>query len=108
MRRVGIEGEFGIGGHTAEQWPEFGSVQKTLAEFKAAYDKFRADTLALFAAAAGPAPKAAAPAPAVKAAPAIKKAAAKKPAVKKIAAAATKKAPKKAVKAAPAKRGKRR
>jgi hypothetical protein len=53
LRRVGIDGDFGIGGHTSEQWPEFGSVQKTLAEFKAAYDKFRGDMLTLFAAAAG-------------------------------------------------------
>ena len=58
LREVGIDGSFGIGGHTPEQWPEFGSVQKTLAEFKAAYDKFRGDILALFNAAARPAVKA--------------------------------------------------
>lgn len=48
LRTVGIEGDFGNGGHTPEEWPEFGSVQKTLAEFKAAYDNFRADILRLF------------------------------------------------------------
>jgi len=53
LRQVGIEGNFGIGGHTPEQWPVFGSVQKTLTEFKAAYDKFRDDILGFFAEAAG-------------------------------------------------------
>jgi len=48
LLRAGIEGNFGTGGHTPEEWPEFGSVQKTLAEFKAAYDNFRADILRLF------------------------------------------------------------
>ncbi len=48
LDEVGIEGSFGNGGHTPEQWPEFGSVQKTLAEFKAAYDGFRAEMLRLF------------------------------------------------------------
>ncbi len=47
LREVGIAGEFGTGGHTPEQWPDFGPVQKTSAEFKAAYDKFRDDMLAL-------------------------------------------------------------
>ena len=45
LREAGIVGDFGTGGHTPAQWPEFGSVQKTLAEFKAAYDKFRGDML---------------------------------------------------------------
>jgi hypothetical protein len=54
LREVGIEGDFGSGGHTPEQWPDFGSVQKTLTEFKAAYDKFRDDILGLFRAAAAP------------------------------------------------------
>ena len=48
LREVGIAGEFGSGGHTPEQWPDFGPVQKTSAEFKAAYDKFRDDMLGLF------------------------------------------------------------
>jgi hypothetical protein len=41
LHEVGIEGEFGDGGLRPEQWPEFGPVQKTLAEFKGAYDTFR-------------------------------------------------------------------
>jgi hypothetical protein len=52
LREVGIAGEFGTGGHTPEQWPDFGPVQKTSAEFKAAYDKFRDDLLSLFKVAA--------------------------------------------------------
>lgn len=48
LREAGIAGDFGSGGHTPEQWPEYGSVQKTVAEFKAAYDKFRDDMLGLF------------------------------------------------------------
>lgn len=48
LREVGIAGDFGMGGHTPEQWPDFGPVQKTSAEFKAAYDKFRDDMLGLF------------------------------------------------------------
>jgi hypothetical protein len=55
LREVGIAGDFGKSGHTPEQWPDFGPVQKTSAEFKAAYDKFRDDMLALFKAAAKPA-----------------------------------------------------
>jgi hypothetical protein len=45
---AGIEGDFGSGGHTPDQWSEFGSVQKTLGEFKAAYDGFRDEMLRLF------------------------------------------------------------
>ncbi len=55
LREARIEGNFGTGGHTPEQWPDFGSVQKTLAEFKGAYDKFRDDMLGLFKAGAQPA-----------------------------------------------------
>jgi hypothetical protein len=54
LREVGIAGSFGTGGHTPEQWPDFGPVQKTSAEFKAAYDKFRDDILSLFKVAAKP------------------------------------------------------
>jgi len=97
LRQVGIDGNFGIGGHTPEQWPAFGSVQKTLTEFKAAYDKFRGDMLSLFNAAAGPAARAAA----------AKKPAAKK-AVKPAAKKSAKKVVKKAPKAAAPKRGARR
>jgi hypothetical protein len=99
LRQVGIDGNFGIGGHTPEQWPEFGSVQKTLAEFKSAYDKFRGDMLGLFAEAAGPAAKVAAPKK-----PAARKVTAKRVAEKK----AAKKVVKKAPKAAATKRGARR
>ena len=55
LREVGVPGDFGTGGHTPEQWPDFGPVQKTSAEFKAAYDKFRDDMLLLFKAVAKPA-----------------------------------------------------
>ena len=55
LREARIEGDFGTGGHTPEQWSEFGSVQKTSAEFKAAYDKFRDDMLTLFKGVAKPA-----------------------------------------------------
>jgi hypothetical protein len=66
LREAGIAGDFGRDGHTPAEWPEFGSVQKTLVEFKAAYDKFSKDMVGLFMAAAGPAPKAAKPAKAGK------------------------------------------
>ena len=86
LREAGIAGDFGSGGHTPAEWPEFGSVQKTLVEFKAAYDKFSGDMVGLFMAAAGPAPKAAKPANAGKpkaAAKAVKAAAPKAKMVKK-------------------------
>jgi hypothetical protein len=47
LGEAGIPGDFGTGGHTPEQWPDFGSVQKTLGEFTGAYDKFRDDILGL-------------------------------------------------------------
>lgn len=86
LREAGITGDFGSGGHTPEQWPDFGSVVKTVAEFKAAYDKFRDDMLGLFRLAVKPTRAAKAPA---------KKATAKKVAKKvpqKPALAAAKKA----------------
>ncbi len=55
LREAGVAGDFGTGGHTPEQWPDFGSVVKTLVEFTAAYDKFRDDMLALFKGVAKPA-----------------------------------------------------
>jgi hypothetical protein len=58
LRQAGIEGDFGSGGLTPDQWAEFGSVQKTLAEFKAAYDAFRDHMLGLFKALVTPAPTA--------------------------------------------------
>jgi len=54
LREVGVAGDFGAGGHTPGQWPDFGPVQKTSTEFKAAYDKFRDDMLGLFKAVARP------------------------------------------------------
>lgn len=48
LREAGIPGDFGSGGHTPEEWPQFGSVRKTLAEFKGAYDGFRSEMLGLF------------------------------------------------------------
>jgi hypothetical protein len=48
LREAGIAGDFGSGGHTPDQWPDFGSVQKTLAEFKGAYDTFRGEMMKLF------------------------------------------------------------
>jgi hypothetical protein len=98
LRQVGIDGDFGIGGHTPEQWPEFGSVQKTLGEFKAAYDKFRGDMLALFAEATGQA-KAAVP----------QQSSAKQSVVREaVKKTSPKQAVKKAPKAAATKRGARR
>ncbi|HSB70937.1 MAG TPA: hypothetical protein VLT62_16545 [Candidatus Methylomirabilis sp.] len=55
LREAGVAGDFGSGGHTPEQWPEYGSVQKTVAEFKGAYDRFRDDVLGLFRTAVKPA-----------------------------------------------------
>jgi hypothetical protein len=54
LQEAGITGDFGTGGLRPEQWPEFGPVQKTLAEFKGAYDTFRDDMLKLFMEVAGP------------------------------------------------------
>jgi hypothetical protein len=41
FKEVGILGDFGSKGLMPSAWPEFGPVQKTLAEFKAAYDNFQ-------------------------------------------------------------------
>ena len=40
FKKVGIEEDLGKAGLTPSDWPQFGPVQKTLAEFKAAYDGF--------------------------------------------------------------------
>ncbi len=102
LRDAGIPGDFGSGGHTPEEWAEFGPVQKTVAEFKAAYDGFRGEMLALFKG-AGQA-KAGALRAAAKAVTTTArkpaKAAARKPAAKKP-------APRKIVKAAARKSGRR-
>ena len=41
FREVGISEDLGLGGLMPSDWAEFGPVQKTLAEFKSAYDGFR-------------------------------------------------------------------
>jgi hypothetical protein len=41
FKEVGISEEMGFKGLMPSEWPEFGPVQKTLAEFKAAYDNFQ-------------------------------------------------------------------
>ena len=41
FKGVGISGDFGLKGLKPSGWPEFGPVQKTLAEFKNAYDNFQ-------------------------------------------------------------------
>jgi len=41
FKEVGISEGFGLAGLTPEDWPQFGPVQKTLAEFKSAYDHFQ-------------------------------------------------------------------
>ena len=85
LREAGIADGFGIDGHKPEQWPDYGSVAKTVAEFKAAYDKFRDDMLGLFRAA-------------------VKPARAAKPAANTVAQKVVKKAPKAAAKKTRARR----
>lgn len=41
FREVGIQEDLGLGGLIPFDWAQFGPVQKTLAEFKSAYDGFR-------------------------------------------------------------------
>jgi hypothetical protein len=41
FKEAGISGDFGLGGLAPSDWPEFGPVQKTLFEFKGAYDIFQ-------------------------------------------------------------------
>jgi hypothetical protein len=48
MKHVGIEEDFGGRGHKPSEWGEYGSVRKTLAEFKAAYDGFRKRIMDIF------------------------------------------------------------
>ncbi len=47
FKEVGISGDFGLGGLAPEEWPSFGPVQKTLFEFKAAYDTFKKEMISL-------------------------------------------------------------
>lgn len=48
LKEVGISEEMGLKGLTPSEWPEFGPVQKTLAEFKNAYDGFQKEMVAIF------------------------------------------------------------
>lgn len=41
FKEAGIPGDFGMGGLAPSDWPAFGPVQKTLFEFKGAYDTFK-------------------------------------------------------------------
>jgi len=50
---VGISEDFGLKGMRPSDWPEFGPVQKTLAEFKAAYDAFKKEMVSLSWSASG-------------------------------------------------------
>ena len=47
LTEAGIKGDFGRGGLKPSEWAEYGSVKKTLDEFKAAYDKFKQDMVGL-------------------------------------------------------------
>jgi hypothetical protein len=47
LKEVGISGDFGLGGLAPSDWPEFGPVQKTLSEFKGAYDAFQKERVSL-------------------------------------------------------------
>ena len=47
FKEVGISEDMGPGGLTPSNWPEFGPVQKTLAEFKNAYDSFQEEMVTL-------------------------------------------------------------
>lgn len=49
---VGIEENFGGRGHTQDDWENFGSVKKTSAEFRAAYEAFRDRAVKMFSSAA--------------------------------------------------------
>ena len=47
FKEVGISEEMGLKGLTPSEWPEFGPVQKTLAEFKNAYDNFQKEMVTI-------------------------------------------------------------
>jgi hypothetical protein len=47
LKEAGISGEFGLGGLTPLDWPKFGPVQKTLSEFKGAYDAFQKEMVSI-------------------------------------------------------------
>jgi hypothetical protein len=47
FKSVGIVGDFGKEGLKPEEWSQFGPVQKTLAEFKGAYDSFQKEMVTI-------------------------------------------------------------
>jgi hypothetical protein len=47
FKEVGISEDFGLKGLTPPEWPEFGPVQKTLVEFKNAYDSFQNEMVSI-------------------------------------------------------------
>ncbi len=47
FKEAGIQGDFGTKGLLPSDWPDFGPVQKTLFEFKGAYDTFREEVISL-------------------------------------------------------------
>jgi hypothetical protein len=47
FKAAGVVGDFGKEGLKPEEWPQFGPVQKTLAEFKGAYDTFQKEMVSV-------------------------------------------------------------
>ena len=45
LKEAGVEANFGTGGLKVEDWPSFGSVVKTMTEFKNAYEEFKKRTV---------------------------------------------------------------
>jgi hypothetical protein len=48
FRDAGVMEDFGLGGLKPLDWPQFGPVQKTLSEFKSAYDTFQKEMVSVF------------------------------------------------------------
>jgi hypothetical protein len=49
FKEAGISGDFGLEGLAPSDWPGFGPVQKTLFEFKGAYDTFQKEMVSILA-----------------------------------------------------------
>jgi hypothetical protein len=47
FKEAGISGDFGLSGLTPEDWSQFGPVQKTLSEFKSAYNHFQEEMVSV-------------------------------------------------------------
>jgi predicted urease superfamily metal-dependent hydrolase len=47
FKEVGISEDFGVGGLMPSDWSEFGPVQKTLSEFKDAYEIFQKEMVSI-------------------------------------------------------------